>query len=761
MTINEQVYGKKTEWPYGSFNDSTTSGFKVAWFGTDDYVATGVINNFLPKNINEIDLSISPWAIGKDAWFNQLRYTYPARSGTTLIDACDKYNDTPIVIKGYSVSTLYNNWFIDRNYKKNNTETNSMHGSYLVEWCTQFNYNSMVGVCGLIVAKSVSPSGTSDVKTVTVDKYFNGSSDINKTSYPIILAGIINIYLESEYDGEPIRYSNRLNASIMPYRIMKDMSYLNRNGIESYVDTDMLFLNSFCYTTDIINNISDFIGTLIVFGDDPFRGGVLTDSDIEDTSESTFIKCTDKLRNIGISSALAPANTKTLIYNITSTTKRLMPYWDNLTKEDVLKQFAYLGIWFTDDFDYVQEKNGIECTSQHMYCPVFNSYGITTGEYKAGDEAAKLPNAKWEDPYEDNNDYDPNKKDEGDEDIKSGVLSFTFKGLTSYVLTNDEFDKVNKVVNTITNYSDTKAQWYDIDPANFITAVHFFPFTLTPSKLTDFVLGTTDFELNGEKLQFHTGLGVSDLNFGSVYIKPYYNDFRDYSPYTTYTLYIPFIGTYDIDPLAFVGHYMTLDFTVDHTTHSYIGLIYRDNFVYDYLQGSIGMSIPMTAVNQGQYSQAMAMLQRDKGRLNNSSLWDTALSVSHIIGNAANGDIAGTSNSFISAMGHVTDYPYQMYGINYALEHTKPSFVSVSNSNGAYNLQSDRYCRIIIQRHYTLPTNLEFFGNTIGFACNISDVLSNIHGYTVATNISFNSADFTSVEENLIRSAFSEGVILP
>lgn len=762
MKINSSIYGNSNQWL--SPTDSTGVGAEVkcAYFGesiySDNTWHTAVTTGLIPDGTNDIDLSISPWAIGRDAWFNSPSFAYPSNNGDGLVDALSTHTDTPIIIAGYQQGGS-NGVIPNRSFVPNATASTYRSSSYFNVPFTSFNYNKIIGVAILEVStEAILTDITAPTQRVYVNKYFDTSHSINYETYPIITAGYMVMYAETL---TPVLGNKRSRMTVQNFFVeptykIRDASEYNYDTYKTTMNAEKMYLTNNNYTGG-----GNFSSSFTVFGNNVTRGYGVPRDKIMDTFGHTFAYNTTNGEN-NCNIVLAPAYTPTFRHSITTTSGiYVLPYWKNLLKEEILKQFAYIGFWFTDDIEYIQEDIGINCTVSNVYAPVFDSKGVTTGEYKAGIDAATLPNAEWNSPYDDNKNYNPIKKVEGDEDIKSGVLSYTFKGLTSYVLTNGEFDKVNKVVNTITNYSDTKSQWYDIDPANFITAVHFFPFPLTPSTLTDFVLGTTDFELNGEKLQFYTGLGVSTLDFGSLFIQPYYNDFRDFAPYTTYTLYIPFIGTYEVDPLAFVGHYMTLKFTVDHTTHSYNGLIYRDNFVYDYLHGSIGMSIPMTAVNQGQYSQAMAMLQRDKARLNNSSFWDTASSVSQIINNGINGDIAGVSNSFISAMGRVTDYPYQMYGINYALEHTKPAFVSVSNSNGAYNLQSDRYCRIIIQRHYTLPTDVEIFGTTMGFACNISDILSNVHGYTIATNITFNSADFTSVEENLIRAAFSEGVILP
>lgn len=77
--------------------------------------------------------------------------------------------------------------------------------------------------------------------------------------------------------------------------------------------------------------------------------------------------------------------------------------WRNATKEEVLRDVAYAGFWFSENENSAATSaTGENCTDPKMHIPVFDSKGITTGEYKSGTEAAQEPNAKWQDPFKDN-----------------------------------------------------------------------------------------------------------------------------------------------------------------------------------------------------------------------------------------------------------------------------------------------------------------------------------------------------------------------
>ena len=81
--------------------------------------------------------------------------------------------------------------------------------------------------------------------------------------------------------------------------------------------------------------------------------------------------------------------------------------WKNPTKERVLRDVAYLGFWFADDFDTAENAlTGTDCNSSKMHIPVFDENGLTTGKYKSGTDAALEDNARWQDPFK-SNPYDP------------------------------------------------------------------------------------------------------------------------------------------------------------------------------------------------------------------------------------------------------------------------------------------------------------------------------------------------------------------
>ena len=85
----------------------------------------------------------------------------------------------------------------------------------------------------------------------------------------------------------------------------------------------------------------------------------------------------------------------------------LTPRWGGATKADVLREVAYLGYWFTTDEEKAKYAAiGRYCTDSEVYMPVFDAYGVTTGQYKSGTEAAAIAPADEATPA-DFIDYDP------------------------------------------------------------------------------------------------------------------------------------------------------------------------------------------------------------------------------------------------------------------------------------------------------------------------------------------------------------------
>lgn len=99
------------------------------------------------------------------------------------------------------------------------------------------------------------------------------------------------------------------------------------------------------------------------------------------------------------------------------------------------------------------------------------------------------------------------------------------------------------------------------------------------------------------------------IDMGSVKLtRTQTNTFIDYAPYTKYSLYIPYHATVDIDPIFVVGKTVTVRASVDLSTGASIAVVYSDGDIVKYVNGTMGIEVPISKVDSISYSKAIEQL---------------------------------------------------------------------------------------------------------------------------------------------------------
>lgn len=182
--------------------------------------------------------------------------------------------------------------------------------------------------------------------------------------------------------------------------------------------------------------------------------------------------------------------------------------WRNPTKEKVLRDVAYLGFWFADDYDTAANAfTGEDCNSSKMHIPLFDEDGLTTGKWLSGTDAAEADNAKWQDPFK-SNPYNPDKTppppgpgprpDPDPNPILPSSPAFTLagRGTQCYAITPAD---MTEIYNDI--YGRSSGAFEDLvdglklfgsDPMGAIISYKWYPFSFESPQSASIVLGTTE-----------------------------------------------------------------------------------------------------------------------------------------------------------------------------------------------------------------------------------------------------------------------------
>ena len=82
-----------------------------------------------------------------------------------------------------------------------------------------------------------------------------------------------------------------------------------------------------------------------------------------------------------------------------------------------------------------------------------------------------------------------------------------------------------------------------------------------------------------------------------------FNDFRDYEPYSQYSIYIPFVGVVSVSAIECINTTLSIKMIIDLVTGACTAVVFTNGVPYKYLDGMIGIEVPVTGRAMGQYGQ--------------------------------------------------------------------------------------------------------------------------------------------------------------
>ena len=273
----------------------------------------------------------------------------------------------------------------------------------------------------------------------------------------------------------------------------------------------------------------------------------------------------------------------------------------NGTKEDILQQACFSGLYFTGAQQKAQYGVvGAEMTDEGIYAPIIED-GIITGEYKAGKAAAKLPQSGWTEDVKHTSGYDP-AQPPGPVPVmtplKKPALTGTNAFTSTYLL---QAADLKKFVDICCNSDDTiitqivnDLKMFGEKPLEAVTSLMLFPFNTqhyTSSTATDTIkLGKYD--TNIRCMICNDSSVIFDM--GSITV-PTADNFLSYEPYATALLYVPYCGMTPLSMQYISGRTLSVSITVDIMTGGCEGVVFCNGGAIAYLNGVMGCQIPLTS----------------------------------------------------------------------------------------------------------------------------------------------------------------------
>lgn len=812
MQINENFYGgaDKTE----------TGGGGTEW--TTYFMRDAFNSGILPLN-EELDLSISPWAINKNADVVQICYPLSYRVGDSgYVHADPKFypihDDAEKNIPFYFCAPQYSGtfagafyWYARNGFYQEEIPENTFT-AYRdnVKILRGFDYSKFalyprVYYAQYPYSESISNNDFGRVDVSEINSYFS-NNDSWIADHPII--GMTFAAYYKGYDGGAYYAPMELLINTLARQIPCEISGTAGN-INGY---DIPFLDNFmtlaysglsigAYGNDYGGN-----GRIPIYNGSAWVHSYSEDVDVVlslNSYSNPIAHVPKNERNTGSKWTVHSLWDGASVYYRTEL--QLSAFTDAAEMKDyVLKQVAYLGTWFFTESTAASENAG---ASDKWYLGEIDENGVTTGNYKQGSATSDYSNSTWVDPWESSpysgRDDDPTPWDSSQ---TSGIITETGDpsyGTKEYLMTENALSALLTALNEtkideaeeIIPAGFCEKAFGNTDPLTAIISVVKYPFDIisnwngsgtvvSGSNVgTTFSIANAEIPVNTSETPARYTINIDaaseifeiDWNntawkYGTARIPYYekYKSFLDYEPYCTASLYVPFCGSVKLDPELFVGHSIGVDYVLSPLDGTVKAFIMRDNLVIDTLTGNMGNSIEIDTTDDvlksNNVQQLNATIQAQKmnavKRLSNVGFGAIGGAV---VSGGAGAAIGGVSMAIGAAIDTLTS--------KNAIEQKKFEIATAETpfkqlqSGGGFLSACDEYAvRLVVYRPETLPgfafDNWNDYGHLYGFATYETGTLENYTGYVECSAANLDGIAATETEKGLIMDLLKGGVYL-
>lgn len=363
---------------------------------------------------------------------------------------------------------------------------------------------------------------------------------------------------------------------------------------------------------------------------------------------------------------------------------------------------------------------------------------------------------------------DYNVSDFGDLDNRQTILDQMFHfdlfqhGAIAYALNGSELADVLQQINVLYNADPDTVQmqldFHGSNPTDYIINVFGFPFNFdseilipSPVKIGPVTLDTSGYEIGQ----------IFIINFGTLHIDPYFNDFRDYKPYTELQLYLPLCGTVSLDPALYIGHDLSVDYVCNIYTGSCIARIYRDSLLDSVVNGNIACQIPITAAKMGDYQANIKAINSAIKQQETSLILSSVTTTAAIAGGIMSGNPLALAGA-VGSIGQMAKSITNLDKLYYDMSHNAPGISSTSSGDAVLSMNASTLKALLMYKRTQVVQgfNPDHYGHTVGYACCKQCLVSDITGYTVCSKINTNGIQATTEEINMIEQLFKSGVYL-
>lgn len=285
--------------------------------------------------------------------------------------------------------------------------------------------------------------------------------------------------------------------------------------------------------------------------------------------------------------------------------------------------------------------------------------------------------------------------------------------------------------------------------------------------------------------KFHvTSSNIINLDLGSFSFNEAFTfkDFRDYEPYSDYSLYLPFCGIIHLSAVECINATISIKYIIDIITGSCTAVVFTNGVPYQYINGMIGIEIPLTGRNLSGYANTVmsaalggssvgglignktAKAAQANGYGDSADNWahaSQALKGGNVTlaDNFANDALMGPALANPAVMGLAFGVAGAAIGGTISALTNAPAIESKGSNTPAVGLSKPFYPYLIVRHSETwFPEN---YNKLYGRPLVQGGVVGDFHGFSTFGNIKVDDIEYaTSEEKVLISELLTKGVYL-
>lgn len=442
-----------------------------------------------------------------------------------------------------------------------------------------------------------------------------------------------------------------------------------------------------------------------------------------------------------------------------------LPIVSNLTKEQLLSAMSTYGLLFTTsesvalNLDLTINDNIL---SNDLYFPVKENNGLWQGRYTHGQDNANTEQYKnkWNDdknapfsngsPHIDTSD-DRKFGDDNDRNMFATSQIFTHRYIVNATQLRQLSDYLNNSDKNLLNNIIQNLKLTGDNPLNSIVSIMSIPFlpvgTGSPQPI---ILGDNLINIGTEENKIALSsvgtlnIDTFSVNLGSADIKQEFKNFLDFSPYTQYYAYIPFCNIIELDTDVIMNKTVSFQLNCDTLSGTCECEIRVNGNLYKIVSGNFAYPVMVSGVDNAEYTSKML-----------STLGKYVNGVGAMVGTTV-GVATGGLGVPVAVAGLAAGASATFSSL-YEFNTTPRNFLATGTSSGGLtHILPDRVC---IYRYSVNDLSDIKYGHFVGYACEFSEKLSNLTGFTVCAN-AYVECNATNTEKEKIKELLESGVYL-